>query len=137
MLVEHETQPVSPDAVVATGSDARNDLLVSPQSFTAFAHLEGDRAIVMLNGELDMASIAILIDSILIDCFVRTMFAVEEVVLDFAELDFIDGSGLHAIAAVVQQVTAQGGSVSIRSPRPQIQRLLEIVDFKQIVAIEP
>jgi anti-anti-sigma factor len=68
---------------------------------------------------------------------VGTMFAVEEVVLDFAELDFIDGSGLHAIAAVVQQVAAQGGSVSIRSPSPQIQLLLEIVDFKQIVAIEP
>jgi anti-anti-sigma factor len=136
MLVEHEPQPVAPDAMIATGSNARNDLLVSPAPFTAFAHLEGDRAIVMLNGELDMASIAILIDSILIDCFVGTMFAVEEVVLDFAELDFIDGSGLHAIAAVVQQVTAQCGLVSIRSPRPQIQRLLEIVDFKQIVAIE-
>jgi anti-anti-sigma factor len=79
-----------------------------------------------------MASIAILID-----CFVGTTFAVEEVVLDFAELDFIDGSGLHAVAAVAHQVTAYGGSVSIRSPRPQIQRLLEIVNFKQIAAIEP
>jgi anti-anti-sigma factor len=71
----------------------------------------------------------------------RTLFhgiacAVEKLVLDFAELDFIDGSGLHAIAAACQQVTARGGSVSIRSSRPQIQRLLELVDFKQIVAIE-
>jgi anti-anti-sigma factor len=137
MLVEHEPQPVVSDAAVAIGSNARSDPLASPPPFTAFAHLEGDRAILMLNGELDMASIAILIDSILIDCFVGTMFAVEEVVLDFAELDFIDGSGLHAIAVVAQQMTAHGGVVSIRSPRPQIQRLLEIVDFKQIVAIEP
>jgi anti-anti-sigma factor len=137
MFVEHEAQPAVPDAAIATGSNARYDLRAPPPPFTAFAHLEGDRAIVMLNGELDMASITILIDSILIDCLVGTTFAVEEVVLDFAELDFIDGSGLHAIATVVQQVTAQGGSVSIRSPRPQIQRLLEIVNFKQIVAIEP
>jgi anti-anti-sigma factor len=135
MFVEHEAQPAVPDAAVATGSNVRNDFRAPP--FAAFAHLEGDRAIVMLNGELDMASTAILIDSILIDCFVGIAFAVEEVVLDFAELDFIDGSGLHAIAAVAQQVTAYGGSVSIRSPRPQIQRLLEAVDFEQIVAIEP
>ncbi|HEY5192853.1 MAG TPA: STAS domain-containing protein [Solirubrobacteraceae bacterium] len=137
MLVEHETQPVAPDAAVATGSSARNGLLASPTPFTAFAHLEGDRAIVMLNGELDMASIATLIDSILIDCFVGIALAVKEVVLDFAELNFIDGSGLRAIATAAQQVTACGGSVSIRSPRPQIQRLLELVDFKQILAVEP
>jgi anti-anti-sigma factor len=134
MFVEHEAQPAVLDAAVATGSNARYDLRASPLPFTAFAHLEGDRAIVMLNGELDMASIAILIDSILIDCFVGTTFAVEEVVLDFAELDFIDGSGLYAIAAIA---TAYRGSVSIRSPCPQIKRLLELVDFKQIVDTEP
>jgi anti-anti-sigma factor len=137
MLVEHETQPVAPDAVVATGSKARKGLLASRPPFTAFAHLEGDRAIVMLKGELDMANIAVLIDSILIDCFVGVAFAVEEVVLDFAELDFIDSSGLHVIAAAAQQVTAYGGAMSIRSPRPQVQRLLNLVDFEQIVTIEP
>ncbi|HXQ00775.1 MAG TPA: STAS domain-containing protein [Solirubrobacteraceae bacterium] len=137
MFVEHEAQHAMSDAAVATGSSARYDLRASPSPFTAFAHLQGDRAIVMLNGELDIASIVILIDSILIDCFVGTTIAVEEVVLDFAELDFIDGSGLYAIAMVVQQVTARGGSVSIRSPRPQIQRLLEMVNFKQVVAIVP
>src|ERR1700722_2612623 len=136
MFVEHEAQPAVPTAV-ASGSNARYDLRASPLPFTAFAHLEGDRAIIMLNGELDMASIAILIDSILIDCFVGIAFVVEEVVLDFAGLDFIDGSGLRAIAAAAQQVTDYGGSVSIRSPRPQIQRLLEIVDFRQVVAVEP
>jgi anti-anti-sigma factor len=137
MLVEQETQSAVPDAAVLTGSDDRNHFRSPPPPFSAFAHLEGDRAIVILHGELDLGGIAILIDSILIDCFVRIAFAVEEVVLDFAELDFIDGSGLHAIAAISQQVTAGGGSVSIRSPRPQIQRLLELVDFEQIVAIEP
>ena len=137
MLVEQETQFAALDAAVLTRSDARSDFRSSPLPFSSFAHLEGDRAIVMLHGELDVGGIAILIDSILIDCFMGIAFAVKEVVLDFAELDFIDGSGLHAIAAISQQVTAGGGSISIRSPRPQIQRLLEFVDFEQIVAIEP
>ena len=86
----------------------------------------------MLHGELDVASIAILLD-----CFIGIAFAVDEVTLDFAELDFIDGCGLRTIAAAAQQVAAYGGSVNIRSPRPQIQRLLELVDFKQIVAVHP
>lgn len=86
----------------------------------------------MLHGELDLASIAILID-----CFEQIAFAVEEVVLDCAELDFIDVCGLRVVANAAQQVTAYGGSVSIRSPRPQVQRLLEVVDFKQIMTIEP
>jgi len=135
MLIEHETQFAAPDAAVSMGLDPRSDFRSSLQPFSAFTHLEGDRAIVMLHGELDVGGIAILIDSILIDCFMGISFVVE-VVLDFAELDFIDGSGLHAIAAISQQVTAVGGAVSIRSPRPQVRRLLELVDFKQIVAIE-
>ena len=134
MIVGDEAQHAILDAAAATGTGTRYDLRVPRSPFSAFAHLEGNRAIVVLNGELDMASIAILIDSILIDCFVGTTFAVEEVVLDFAELDFIDGSGLHAIAAIA---TAYKGSVSIRSPCAQIKRLLELVDFRQIVDIEP
>jgi len=136
MLVEDETQLVERYIETATKSDIRNGFRALPPSFTAFAHPEGDRVIVILNGELDVASITILIDSILIDCFMGIASAVEEVVLDFAGLDFIDGSGLHAIAVIAQQVAAYGGSVSICSPRPQIQRLFELVDFKQIVTIE-
>ncbi len=136
MLVEHEIQPARRRIATAIKSDARNGFRAPPKPFTAFAHIEGNRAIVMLHGELDVASTSILTVAILIDCFPGIALAVEEVVLDFAELDFIDGCGLHAIATVTQQVTDYGGSVSIRSPRPQIQRLLELVDFKQIVTIE-
>jgi anti-anti-sigma factor len=132
MQVQHETQPVGRRTTTVAGPDARNGLRGLPRPFTAFAHIQGDNAVVMLHGELDVASVAILID-----CFMGIAFAVDEVVLDFAELDFIDGCGLRSIADASRQVVAYGGSVSIRSPRPQVQRLLELVDFKQIVAIQP
>ena len=54
--------------------------------------------------------------------------------LDFAELDFIECAGLHAIAAATQATVAHGGSWSIRSPRPQLRRLLNLVNFEQILA---
>lgn len=131
MQVEHKTRPAGWRTTTATRSDTRTGFRGWSPPFTAFAHIEGNSAIVMLNGELDVASVAVLID-----CFMGIAFAVDQVVLDFAELDFIDGCGLSSIAAASQQVAAYGGSVSIRSPRPQIQRLLELVDFKQIVAVE-
>lgn len=132
MQVQHETRPAGRRTTTATRPDARNGFRGLPRPFTAFVHIQGDSAVVMLHGELDVASVAILSD-----CFMGIAFAVDEVVLDFAELDFIDGCGLRFIAAASQQVVAYGGSVSIRSPRPQIQRLLEFVDFKQIVAVQP
>jgi anti-anti-sigma factor len=137
MLVEHQAQPAGRRVAIATKSEASNGFRATSQPFTAFAHLEGDRAIVILHGTLDVASIATLIDSILIDCFMGVTLVFQKVVLDFTELDFIDSFGLNAIAVAAQQVTAYGGSVSIRSPRPQILRLLELVDFKQIATIEP
>ncbi len=83
----------------------------------------------MLRGELDLMSVAALVD-----CFARIAAPIHEVVLDFAELDFIECAGLHAIAAATQVTVARGGSWSIRSPRPQLQRLLDLVNFEQIVA---
>jgi len=132
MRVEHATQPAGVCAAPATGPDARSGFPALPQLFTAAVQLDAERAVVMLRGELDLMSVAVLVD-----CFARIAPPIHEVVLDFAELDFIDGCGLRAIADAAQQVVAYGGSVSIRSPGPQIQRLLELVHFEQIVAVQP
>jgi anti-anti-sigma factor len=132
MQVHHETRSAGRRATTASRPDARDGLRSLPRPFTAFVRIQGDSAVVMLHGELDVASVAILSD-----CFMSVAFAIDEVVLDFTELDFIDGCGLRFVAAASQQVVAYGGSVSIRSPRPQIRRLLELVDLKQIVAVQP
>ncbi len=81
-----------------------------------------------VRGELDMASATVLVDAL-----VGVALVVEELVLDCTELEFVDACGLRAIAAAVQQTRAHGGTVRIRSPSPRIERLLELVDFKQVV----
>lgn len=134
MDVENETQPAGGHKATAT-SVATNNGLRSPQPpppFTAMTRLEGNTAVVMFHGELDMGSIAVLVSSL-----IGIAFVVEELVLDFSELEFIDACGLRTIASTVQQVRAYGGSVRIRSPSPRIGRLLDLVDFKQIVEIQP
>jgi anti-anti-sigma factor len=130
MLVEHKTEPAGVCAELATGSDAGNGFSVPTPLFTAAIHFDANRAVVTLRGELDLMSVAVLVD-----CFAGIAPTIDEVVLDFAELDFIDCAGLNAIAAAAQAMAAHGGSLSIRSPRPQSQRVLDLVNFEQIVAI--
>jgi anti-anti-sigma factor len=129
MRVEHATQPAGVCAAPATGPDARSGFPALPQLFTAAVQLDAERAVVMLRGELDLMSVAVLVD-----CFARIAPPIHEVVLDFAELDFIECAGLHALAAATHAAVAHGGSLRIRSPRPQLQRLLNLVNFEQIVA---
>lgn len=118
--------------MAATSIATRNGLRAPPPPFAAMVRREGDTAIVMFHGELDAASI-----EVLVECLVGIASVIDKLVLDFAELDFIDARGLRTIASTVRQVKAQGVSVSIRSPTPRIERLLDLVDFKQIVTVQP
>jgi anti-anti-sigma factor len=127
--MEHTTQTAGVHLAPETGSKARDSLPVSSQLFTAAVQRSADRAVVVLRGELDLMSVGALVD-----CLAEIAYAVKEVVLDFAELDFIECSGLNAIAAATQALAAHGGSLSIRCPCQQAQRLLDLVNFEQIVA---
>lgn len=129
MDVENKTQ--SGDGHGASSVVVWDCLPSPPPPFTVATRLEGNRALVMLRGELDMASIAVMAESL-----VGIAFVVEELVLDFSNLEFIDACGLRTIASTVRQVKACGGSASIRSPSPRVERLLELTDFKQIVGVE-
>jgi anti-anti-sigma factor len=129
MLVERKTQTAGGRARPVTGWGTRGGFLAPPQLFSVAVHLEADRAVVTLRGELDLMNVAALVD-----CIAGITPAVNEIVLDFAGLDFIDCSGLRAIVAATQTVVAHGGLLSICSPRPQSQRLFDLVNFEQIVA---
>jgi anti-anti-sigma factor len=132
MRVEHKIRPAGESASPQTWANLREGVAVPSALFTVAVHFNAARAVVVLRGELDLMTVPLLVD-----CFAGLVLYVDEVVLDFAELDFIDCSGLHVIAETAQRLASEGGSLSIRSPRPQAQRVLELVHFEQIVAIQP
>ena len=49
-----------------------------------------------------------------------------EIVLDLANVEFMDAAGLGVIAVVSSRLRSAGGTFSIRSPSPMIRRLLDI-----------
>lgn len=57
-------------------------------------------------------------------------------VLDMAEVEFIDSVGLAAIVAARRRMAAHGGSVSLRRPSPPVRKLLDIVGLTGFVPVE-
>lgn len=132
MDAENKTHPARARTTSAICGVPRDPLRAPPPPFTVATRLEGRTAIVTLRGELDMASTEVLADSL-----VGIALIVEELVLDVAELEFIDARGLRTIADAARQMLAHGGSASIRSPSARIERALELLDFKQAAARQP
>jgi anti-sigma B factor antagonist len=90
---------------------------------------EGAR--LALHGELDMSSAPML---------VRQLEAAEssrprEIVLDLAELSFMDVTGLRTILDAARRARRVGGSLVIANPTPHIIRLLELTAIDQTLEV--
>ena len=81
-----------------------------------------------VSGELDMASAGEFWE-----LATSTLDPTREVVLDVADLTFVDSSGLRAIVRLSEDVCPYG--IVIRSPRGNVLRLLEMLSIERIAGI--
>ncbi len=58
------------------------------------------------------------------------------VVLDLAELDFIDSSGLGVLAGAHRRMRSKGGELRLRSPSSGTRKVLEIAGFLRLIPVE-
>lgn len=89
----------------------------------------GRQVVVALRGEVDMLTaptFACVIDS-LFDTGWR------DIVVDAAELDFMDASGLSVIGPMSGRLNDNGGTLRIRSPLPIVRRLLDITEMGDLI----
>lgn len=89
--------------------------------------LEG-RPGLRLVGELDMGTVAELQAAL-------GMYGGHHVILDLAELSFIDSSGLHALVQFAQTLNGHGPLVLENVP-PHIRRVFTIMSLDQHPALE-
>ena len=94
--------------------------------------LDGARAIVRINGELDAYSAPGL------DEEVTRLIAdnVTDLVFDLSGTDFLDSSGLRAILTAQHAVTDREGRLALRSPSTSVRRLLDIAGLTEQFIIE-
>ena len=89
------------------------------------------RAVVRLRGDLDVASSEDLrrhLDQ------ARREHG-EHLVLDLADLEFMDSGGLSVIVACYKAATAAGGSLTLAAPKPLVRRSLEITGLHRRIPV--
>ncbi|MFG2089737.1 MULTISPECIES: STAS domain-containing protein [unclassified Spirillospora] len=91
----------------------------------------GGRAVVRLRGELDIACS----DDLHRQLSDARREHGEHLVLDLADLEFMDSGGLSVIVACYKATTAAGGSLTLAAPRPLIRRTLEITGLHRRIPV--
>jgi anti-anti-sigma factor len=107
----------------------------SDRSFPSFdvdARFVGDQTILALRGEVDTHAASEL------GAYLHGMIGRGNLhlVLDLAELDFLDASGLSAIASETIRLKLSGGSLTIRTPSLLVDHLLEVTGFSKMISVE-
>lgn len=89
--------------------------------FSTTVFNDGSQAVVVLRGELDMATVGE---------FEQALSEVEQsvksVVLDLKNLSFVDCSGLHSFISAQKRITAAGGRLAFTRGPLQIERLFTL-----------
>ncbi len=92
-----------------------------------------DRTLVTLSGELDASTATLLYDQ-LSDLEIED---VKHVVLDLAQVSFMDSTGLSVIVTEHKRMQHSGGSLTIFAPPSSVRRLFEITGLDGILDIVP
>jgi len=95
---------------------------------TVDTDVDGERATVHLRGELDIATRRPVFDAVV----ALVADGVTDLVIDAADLTFLDSSGL----GMLLEVRRLGVSLTLRNPSPRIRSLLELVMIDGLVTIE-
>jgi anti-sigma B factor antagonist len=95
---------------------------MAPSPFHAYIDRRDGLSVVVLEGELDLASR---------DEFREVLADAEdgdgsELVLDLGGLTFIDSSGLHVVAVAADRAAGQGRRLAIVRPAGMVSRVFEI-----------
>ena len=92
---------------------------------------EGERVVLRLDGELDLASVPTLERAVQDATFERTA----EIVLDLRGLEFIDSTGLRAILLQDKRSTERGQTFALVRGSEQVQRLLDMTHVEEHLRI--
>ncbi len=83
---------------------------------------EGERVVLSLDGELDLASVPLLESEV----ENATLDDPATIVLDLRKLEFIDSTGLRAILSLDQRSTERGQAFALVRGSQQVQRLMSM-----------
>jgi anti-sigma B factor antagonist len=129
---EHVEPAARPSAATTVPIDAPvGDDADEPEADEWPTTVDGDKATVMLAGELDLALAPSLRDHV---NRLRTE-GVRHFTLDAANVPFIDSVGLSVLVALYRRCRDEAGTVSLVRPTPPIRRTLEISGLLDVLNV--
>ena len=99
--------------------------------FTMTVSKEGNETVVTLSGDVDVYTSARLRERLL-DLIHH---ARPRLVIDLANLDFVDSTGLGMLVAVAERVRRAGGEMALRSPTASTRRVIEITGLGRVLPV--
>lgn len=100
--------------------------------FSVAVQEEPDRTVVALHGELDYDSAPRLRDGLLT---VTDGAGRGDVVLDLAELSFIDSTGLSVVVEAAKQARSHGRELILARPSSSTYKILEITGLHRVLTV--
>jgi anti-sigma B factor antagonist len=94
---------------------------------------QGDRRTLALTGEMDLATAPALEGAVIRLC----KDAIKQLVLDLSQLEFIDGSGLHAVSAARVICRDSGCELRIIPGRKELHRLFKLSGLDDRLPFHP
>lgn len=96
-------------------------------------HLDGDRTVIRLEGELDVATTPML------ERHVAELVAegYHRLVLDLERLDFIDSTGFGALIGAQNRVRALDGGLLLRSVPDRVKMVMAAIGLDSVLTSEP
>ena len=88
-------------------------------------------ASIRITGELDVSTAPDLRV-----CLLDTIATARTIVVDLADLGFIDSTGVGVLIGAAKRLAAEGGEILLRGVRPKTMRVFEVTGVDRIIAIE-
>ncbi len=118
---------------MATASDPERPSIGPPDSFAVDAEVAPPRATLVLKGELDLASSPLLEKEIA----ELPWPDLDELVIDLAEVTFIDSKGLSVLIRASQQAATAGLEFSVVRVPEQPRKLFTITGVTESLNVQP
>ena len=100
---------------------------MSVAPFSVSRDESGDRQVLVVEGELDMATAPVL------ERYLKPLEG--EVVLECAQLTFIDSRGLSLFVETHQRLCERGGRLVLAHLTPSCRRLIELMNLEKVFVL--
>ncbi|TWD79757.1 anti-sigma B factor antagonist [Kribbella amoyensis] len=92
----------------------------------------GPYALVRLAGDVDIESSGELTETLKA---VLATLGTAPLVIDLAEVEFMDSSGLGVLVGAHKEAEAQGGSLELVNPHPRVTKILRITKLHKVLTV--